>query len=265
MLKSALAAMCSLIVLDFCCAAEAQARVGWYGSASISWADQDASDNSGALNRDFRTGNGGPLAPAGTLVPRGSSYGWNTDFDSGPGASAEIGFRSSGGIRTGLELAHTKSDIDRHYGLTLNGVSAGAADASALTGSASLSGRTIDDVLDDSAGDIATTSLFLNAYFDFNRQSVLQPYLGAGLGVAMTKIDYAPSGLQILDDDATNLAWQVKAGASLAMSDRLDIFVEAAYRGSEAAEVANRVLPGTVEIENRTTLVSVGARWQLGG
>ncbi len=265
MLKTTLAAMCSLIVLDFCFAAEAQARVGWYGSASVSWIDQDATDNSGGTNASFTTGNGGPLVPAGSVLPRGTKYGWNTDFDSGLGASAEIGFRSSGGIRTGIELTHTKADIDRHIGLTVAGADIGALDASVLTGAAALSGDTVAEVLNDGQGDIATTSLFVNAYFDFNRDSLLQPYLGAGFGVAMTKIDYAPSGLEIVDDDATNLAWQIKAGASLAMSEQLDLFVEAAYRGSEAAEVANKVLPGTVEIENRTTLVSIGARLTFGG
>jgi opacity protein-like surface antigen len=250
------------IAFTVCLPATAQ---GWYAGGAISWLDQDKSSNSGVTTSAFNTGNGAPVIPNGTTIASGTAYGWDTEFDTGLGASAEVGYRYGNGFRSGVELTYTKADVETHKGVNVAGTVIDGVDAAVLTGSATQLGATVGAVVDDGNGDIKSTGVFLNGYYDFNREGVIEPYIGAGIGLQKTEVRYTPSNVDIIDDSETKIAYQVKAGATYKLNEQFELFTEATYRTGEDIETKNNLFPGTLDIENKQTLVSLGGRYRFGG
>ena len=88
--------------------------------------------------------------------------------------------------------------------------------------------------------------------------------MGAGLGYSDVSVQYSPSGVGIIDDSKGKFAYQLKAGATLAVSERIDLYGEAAYRATDDVKLDNTLFPGTLNIENTQTVFSIGARYRFG-
>lgn len=242
--------------------ASAAAAQEYYVSGAIGFAQQNDSDNTGNTGA-FTTGN---LGDGTTLdVVAGTPYGWNTEFDSGTAFAAEFGARFQGGWRAGVELAFSEADVDTHTDVTLGGGSIDAVDAAAIAGSPTPLGASVAAVVADGQGDISNTGVFINGYYDFNPDGAIQPYLGAGIGLASVDVSYQPSGISVIDDSDTKLAYQVKAGATWRVNEQWEVFGEYAYRATEDLEFDNQLFPGTLDIENTQNVFSVGARFRFGG
>jgi len=209
----------------------------------------------------FTTGNIGDGTTI--VVPADTEYGWETDFDTGTAFGAEVGYRATENWRFGLEGSHTKADVDGHGDILLGGDDISALDAAALVGDATPLGATIGDFLADGTGDIEQKGVFLNAYYDFNEGSRFRPYLGAGVGLVDTELNYSPSGSPIIDDSATSFAYQGRAGASYNVSGPLDVFAEYTYRATEDLESDNLIFAGELEAETSQSLVTAGARYNF--
>ena len=241
-----------------CSTAEAQ---DWYVSGSIGFSQQNDSDNSGQTGA-FTTGN---LGDGSTLdVAAGTPYGWSTEFDGGTVLSAEIGVRYTSNFRAGIELSYQSADVDTHSGVTLAGGSIDGVDAAALAGAPDPLGVTVGDLVADGQGEIESTSVFANVYYDFG-EDAFQPYIGGGIGFSDVDVTYNPSGVGIIDDGETKFAYQVKAGATYALQNNWEVFGEYTYRATEDIEVNNDLFPGGLDIENQSNLFSVGARYRFGG
>jgi opacity protein-like surface antigen len=234
----------------------------WYAGGSIGILMQDDSDNSGSTGA-FNAGNGAPAIPNGTGVAAGTPYGWTTEFDSGMAASAEVGMRYGGGLRSGLELAFTQSDVDRHSGVTLGGTNIDGVDAAVLTGSATQLGATVGQIVNDGQGEITNTALFANLYYDFNLGGAFEPYVGAGIGFAQVDVDYSPSGVGIINGDDTAFAWQLKGGVTWKIDPNWEAYGEYAYRQTDDITLDNQLFPGTLDIENTQSVISVGVRFKF--
>lgn len=233
----------------------------WYVAGSAGIVSQSDSANQGRTGA-FTTGN---LGNGSTLdVAAGTPYGWTTEFKHGFSVSGEIGARYDRGLRAGVEIAYSKSDVDTHRNVSLAGGSIDGVDAAAIAGSPTPLGVSVADVVADGRGDVASTSLFLNAYYDFNRSGQVQPYLGAGLGVSDFDVTYRPSGIGVIEDGATRFAYQLKAGLTWQAAPAWDLFAEYAYRATEDIDTGNDLFPGNLEIENRQSVVSVGLRYRFG-
>ncbi len=232
----------------------------WYVGGSIGLSQQNDSDNSGATGA-FTTGN---LGDGSTLdVADGTSYGWSTEFDSGTALAGEFGARYDSGLRLGVELAYSQSDIDTHTGVTLGGGSIDGVDAAAIAGSADPLGVTVAEVVSDGQGEISQTAVFANIYYDFGQDAAIQPYVGAGLGFASVDVSYQPSGITVIDDSETKLAYQIKAGATWRASEAWEIFGEYAYRATEDVELDNQLFPGSLDVENTQNVFAIGARYRF--
>ncbi|MFN3608850.1 MAG: outer membrane protein [Hyphomonas sp.] len=236
----------------------------WYVSGSAGYVFQNDSSNSGTTGA-FTTGNGAPALPFGTAIAAGTPYGWDTEFDNGYAIAGEFGAFYDNGFRSGLELVYSKADVDTHSGVNVGGTVIDGVDAAVLTGSPTQLGATVGAVVADGQGDLKSTSVFANIYYDFNRDGMIRPYVGAGLGYSDVSVRYRPSGVGIIDDSEGKLAWQLKGGASWAITDQIDLFGEAAYRATDDVELSNQLFPGTLNIENSQTVLSVGARYRFGG
>ena len=233
----------------------------WYVSGSLALTQQSDSDNSGTTGA-FTTGN---LGDGSTLdVAEGTPYGWTTEFDGGFAIGGEAGVRLGNGFRIAGELVYTGSDVDTHNSVTLGGGSIDAVDAAALAGAPDPLGVSVGDLVSDGRGELTSTAVFANAYYDFNTTSNLQPYLGAGIGFADVSIEYAPSGVGIIDDGETTFAYQLKAGATFVLNEQFELFGEYAFRATEDIEVNNDLFPGSLDIENQSNNFAIGARFRFG-
>jgi len=234
----------------------------YYVSGSVGVLSQSDSDNEGRTGA-FTTGN---LGDGSTLnVASGTDYGWTTDFDTGSAFAVEIGKKKANGLRFGLEYVQTSADVDTHTNVTLGGGSIDAVDAAALAGSPTPLGVTVADVVADGQGEIKNQAVFLNAYYDFNKGAMLQPYLGAGIGFTEIDVNYRPSAIQIIDDRETEFAYQGKAGVTLNFDSPFELYGEAVYRASADADSGNILFPGNLDVENKQTSFSIGARYTFGG
>lgn len=258
------AALCALGAGSFLVSMPAHAQE-WYVSGSVGYLMQNDSSNAGATGA-FTTGNGDPVIPFGTAIAAGTSYGWETEFDNGYTLAGEFGTAYGNGFRSGIELVFSKADVDTHSRVNVAGTVIDGVDAAVLTGSATQLGVTVGDVVAAPRGDkIESTSLFANLYYDFNRSGMISPYLGAGIGYSDVQVTYRPSGVGIIDDSEGKFAYQLKAGATWSVSDRIDLFGEAAYRATDDISVNNGLFPGSLDIENTQTVLSIGARYRFGG
>jgi len=211
----------------------------WYVSGSIGYAQQNDSSNSGSTGA-FTTGN---LGDGSSLsVDAGTPYGWNTEFDGGTMISGEVGVEYGSNIRAGIEVSYQSSDVDTHTGVSLGGGSIDGVDAAALAGSPDPLGVTVGDLVADGQGEIESTSVFANVYYEFGDAS----------------------NVEIIDDGETKFAYQVKAGASYAVNDNWEVFGEYTYRATDDIEVTNSLFPGDLSIENQSNLFSVGVRYRFG-
>jgi len=236
----------------------------WYAGGSVGYVLQQDSSNAGETGA-FTTGNGAPVIPFGTPIAAGTAYGWETEFDNGYALSGEFGARYANGFRSGVELVYTQADVDTHSGVNVAGTVIDGVDAAVLTGSPAQLGATVGQVVATPDGDqFETTSLFANLYYDFNRDGMISPYVGAGLGYSDVSVQYNPSGVGIIDDSKGKFAYQLKAGASWAVSERIDLYGEAAYRATDDIKLDNQLFPGTLNIENSQTVFSLGARYRFG-
>ena len=253
----ALGAACATLALP-------AAAQEWYVGGSVGYVLQNDSSNKGETGA-FTTGNGATALPFGTAIAAGTPYGWETGFENGYAVSGEFGARYDNGLRSGIELTYTKADVDTHSGVNVAGTVIDGVDAAVLTGSPTKLGATVGQIVATPNGDqIESTSVFANLYYDFNRDGVISPYVGAGLGYSNVSVTYSPSGVGIIDDSESKFAYQLKAGATWSVNDRIDLYGEAAYRATEDVELQNRLFPGTLNIENTQTVLSVGVRYRFG-
>ncbi|GFE48826.1 hypothetical protein So717_05790 [Roseobacter cerasinus] len=123
------------------------------------------------------------------------------NFDSGATAGVTLGYDYSGSPwRSEIEFAYRTGDASNFSG----GAGAG--------------------------GDLASTALMFNGYYQFATRSAWQPYVGAGLGVA-TEIDFDIEGGSAAGEysDSGIFAAQVMAGTRYALSERVSLYGEVRY------------------------------------
>lgn len=135
------------------------------------------------------------------------SYGVDGDlgaykFDTGFGLSAAIG-QSHGKFDLELEFAYREADIDSFEGKYVEEL-----------GRSTPSG--------DVDGSVDMKTLMANGIYNFKNNSVVTPYLGAGLGIAWIDSD---------NIDGTEFAYQVLAGVGMGMNDQVSVLLGYRYLG----------------------------------
>ena len=257
MTKSLLLSFAALAALS------APAAAQQYVSGSLGVNMQTDSDNSGAFSRDFVTGDG-VAVPPGAVLPAGTAVGWTTEFDTGLFASAAYGYRLNEMFRIEAELSYQSADVDTHTNVQAGGGALGAADAAVLiTGSAPL-GVTVAGLVADGQGELTSTGLAINGYYDLPIENTpFALYAGAGVGLAEVKVEYAPSGVGIIDDKEMSAFFQAMVGGSYAISDSTSFFGGYRYRAYEDAETDSVLIPASLDIENSSHILELGVRYSF--
>jgi opacity protein-like surface antigen len=240
-----------------------------YVSGSAGFNFQADSDNSGAFTRDFTTGDG-VAVPAGTTLPTGTDLGWTTEFDEGLFLAAAYGYRFDttmaygGSLRIEGEISYTSADVDTHTGVTAGGAALGTADTAVLITGAAPLGVTVADTVADGRGDITSVGYAVNGYYDLSIQDTpFSAYAGLGVGIAEVDVDYAPSGVAIVDDTEMVGFFQVMVGGSYAFADGIEAFGGYRYRQSQDAETDSVLVPASLDIENQNHILEVGVRYSF--
>lgn len=168
----------------------------------------------------------------------------DTDYDAGGQFGFGVGATLAPNIRAEVELSYSEQDADTIF------FSGNGSGAEANVG-----------------GGLRSTALFANAFYDFETNGPITPYVGAGLGVAFVEQDlvYGP-GVRVSEDD-TVFATQLIAGASYDLSDSLALTADARYRRLFDIE-SNRFAPtgastGVISGDYGDFSVNVGLRFNF--
>ncbi len=223
-----------------------------------------------AFAADIYKGDGGgsykdsptPFAPGIYFAVRGgAAFAQDTDFDfdalsvnvenqydtgyfvSGAIGKSLTGITGIGGLRGELEIGYFESDIDAHN-----------------VGGTLFQG-------DDAFG--TTSGLFglVNVFYDFNEFGRFKPFIGGGIGLARVEFDSHGVNLGgadtvVMDDEDTGFAYQLSAGANIALTETVDL--ELGYRFLGVTGVELEAVDGTasdVDVENH--IVYGGLRFKL--
>ena len=113
------------------------------------------------------------------------------------------------------------------------------------------------DLKGASGGDAKTLGGFANLYYDFNRGGTLQPFVGAGIGVAQVKVSSS-----LVHGDDTGFAYQAKAGVAYKINDRWT--GEVAYRYLDVTSVGIGAGASRLDGDFSSQAITVGFRYKLG-
>lgn len=251
--KSAFAALAAMTAASGAAYAE-----DYYVSLSGGVSLLSDSDNDGAFDGAFTTGEGTAI-PAGTVLPDGTPVGWTTDFDTGYAFGGAIG-KKFGALRGEVEVAYQSNKVASHAGVEAASIALDGEDAGVLiTGSPNL-GVSVGDLVADGRGDVSNLFVMANLFYDFDMGGLVTPFIGAGAGVGFVDVDYSPSGVAVIQDDATAFAYQAIAGLAYEVSPSIDLTLAYRYRATTDVSVEADLFAADFDIENSASVVEAGLR-----
>ncbi|MEL6688508.1 MAG: outer membrane beta-barrel protein, partial [Pseudomonadota bacterium] len=124
------------------------------------------------------------------------------DFDDGYALGGFVGYEYSDAIRIEAELSYRQNDAD------------------------TLAFNNIDRPFTGDGTD--SLSILANVYYDFENDSAITPFIGAGAGIGFLENDFA-YGPAVFEDDDTAFVYQSIIGASLAVSENSELFIDGRY------------------------------------
>jgi opacity protein-like surface antigen len=199
-------------------------------------------------------------------IPSGTSLTLETRFKTGFNVSGYAGYKFDNGFRVDAEVGYSENDVKDHKNLTVGGAVIDALDVVVLTrGAASATNPTVGTVIGNGGkGRLRNLSVFGNAYYDFNREGAIQPYIGAGVGVQEVKVRYEPSDVPVANGKKAKFAYQLMAGLTYKISPSFELFGQYNYRASDRANVPLTIVPASFDVQNKASVVSLGMRIPLG-
>ena len=234
----------------------------FYVSGSAGRNYQDDTSNNGAFTSAFTTGAVTGVNPP-LNIPAGSAVSWTTDYDNGNAFNLAVGMIRDN-YRFELEYSQTEADVDRHQGVTAAGIDLSAIDAGVLiSGNVGDLGVSTAALVAAGQGELETSTLMLNAYYDYKTDSAFTPYVGVGIGTATTDLEFSPSGVGVISDDDNTFVYQLILGASYSFTDKLDAFASYVYRDADEASLNASLLPARFEINNESSLLNVGLKFSF--
>ncbi len=234
----------------------------FYVSGSVGQNYQDDTSNNGTFTSAFTTGSvTGVTTPLN--IPAGSAVNWTTDYDNAMAFNLAIGMTRDN-YRFELEYSQADADVNSHRGVNAAGIDLSAIDAGVLiSGNVGDLGVSTAALVAAGQGELETTTLMLNAYYDYNTDSAFTPYVGIGIGTAMTDLEFSPSGVGIINDDDDTFVYQIILGASYDFSDNLAAFTSYIYRDADEATLNASLLPAGFDINNESSLLNLGLKFSF--
>lgn len=260
-MKTTLTTVRSSIVLVTLLAASGASAQDFYISGSLGQSFTDDVSTNGSFASAFTTGTVTGVNPPLTL-PAGAPVRWSTDLDDGMFYSLALGLDTDF-LRYEFEYSQAGFDINSHRDVTAGGIALGAIDAGVLiSGNVGDLGVSVANLVADGRGEIETASYMLNALYDFDLGMAITPYVGIGLGNTTFDVHYIPGGVEVIDDESNEFAWQLLAGASYAINDTAQVYASWRYRDGERPGVPSTLLPARFTLDSDGThTLDVGIRY----
>jgi len=162
-----------------------------------------------------------------------------TEFDAGITTTSIVGYNFSDSVRFEGEFAWRRNDGSA---LSFNGVDRGF-----------------------TAKGAESYNLVANVFYDFENESSITPYIGAGAGIGFLENSFRYGRVDFEDND-TAFVYQGIIGASLPVTERIVGFVDARLLGASGVEF-ERISPADngvlLDSEYENFSISVGYRWKL--
>lgn len=163
----------------------------------------------------------------------------DVDFEGGYALGGFVGYEYSDAIRVEAEVSYRQNDGD------------------------TLAFNNIDRPFTGSGTD--SFSILANVYYDFENDSAITPFIGAGAGIGFLDNDFA-YGPAVFEDDDTTFVYQGIIGASLAVSDTSELFIDGRYFAASGVDFV-RTSPAdsgvSLDSEYDNVTLSVGYRFKL--
>lgn len=234
----------------------------YYVSGSLGLADTDDLDNDGAFVQDFTTGEVTGVTPP-LVIPAGQAVSWDTEVDEDLAFGIAAGMRFDK-FRVELEYAASSNDVDTHEGVVAAGIPLDGIDAGVLlTGNVGDLGVTVGELVADGRGEVETSAFYVNGFYDFINETNWTPYVGVGIGYANVDIDYAPSGVEIIEDDDDVFTYQIMGGVAYSITENVEATGGIRYRVMDDASVDSPLLTASFDIEVETLVYELGVRYNF--
>ncbi len=108
---------------------------------------------------------------------------------------------------------------------------------------------------------LSNDSIMVNAYYDFNTNTPITPYVGAGIGYARVDVKLEEAGFKHTKK-SNNFAWQLGAGVAYEIDEH--VAVDLGYRFADAGEVKDHTLPGEkYKMKAMNHEILLGARYSF--
>jgi opacity protein-like surface antigen len=229
----------------------------FYVSGMLGLNTPQDSSNSGRLNSAFTT----QAVPGFASMPlaAGAPFSWNTDFSNGETYTVAFGY-SYDPFRVELALQRSSNNVDKHTNFTLDNMDISRADA-AILGSG-LTGTSVEGSL-AASGRMTSTSVMLNAYYDFDWDGDIDPYVGIGIGNAEEEVVYSSANGNIINGQENDLAWQLIAGFQYQVDNSVSFFGQYRYFNANDPDFRTTLFPGTVGIEHQFQAIELGLRFSF--
>ena len=233
-----------------------------YISATVGINDQESTFNDGTFTSDFETGNIDAL-PAPLTIPAGGDVNWSTDLDKGDSYTVAFGTKINN-FRVEVEYAYSDADVDNHSEVSAAGIDLTGLDAGILiSGNVGDLGVSTGDLVADGRGEIVTTGLYFNGYYDFDTGSAWTPFVGLGIGYGDTEVTFKPSGVVVISDEDSSTMYQLMAGIGYDLTESANIYAQVRYRDSGDVTVDSALLPAAFDIENESMVFDMGLRYSF--
>lgn len=101
-----------------------------------------------------------------------------------------------------------------------------------------------------------SNTITLNTWRRWNSGGNINPYVGAGVGISLPRVEFESAGGRTSQFEVAGPAIQLYAGASYALNDRLSVFGE--YKGSFSSSKARLANGGTFNTDTLDSAVNIG-------
>ncbi|WP_411288339.1 outer membrane protein, partial [Phenylobacterium sp.] len=238
-------------------ASAASAQVGWYGAVDLGYHWPESMEATSSNN-----------------APNGAPYSWDFNQEEDWAGFARLGYQLNDNWRVELEVGYRGGDIESIRGGPNNVILGLCTPGVTRTAAAPTCGPP--------NGDTSSWTVMGNLLYDFMPGSVINPFVGAGLGVNNVSTDVTGQFSQVplpfsatnpafqnlsIDDDDTAFAWQLIAGLAWQATERLDVDLTYRYLGGSDVDFASRgtnaLQPGVFSGEYRDQSVTLGLRYSF--
>ena len=166
------------------------AEKGWYmsGNLGVAMADDSNLGTLGEADLEYITE---------LDWPSGTTASIDLEYDMGIVLGAAVGY-DFGDYRIESELAYQANDMDKG------------------TMRVTVPGEGSESDSAPMSGDVSSFTILINGYYDFFKDSVLRPYITAGIGYSFVDIE-----IESESDDDSVFAYQVGAGITYEMNENI--------------------------------------------